>query len=73
VRSGLFARGISYDEKPFLPHITLSRIKRGADLRDRVKKFNRQIINVNTLVLFSSRPSDEVPRYEKLFEFPLKT
>ncbi len=73
VRDEFTTRGIIFDEKPFLPHVTLSRIKRGGDLRDRIKKFNRQVIPVSQLVLFSTRPSDEVPRYSKLFEFPLKT
>lgn len=71
VRAEFTNRNISFDPKPFMPHITLSRFRRGANLRDRMKKFNRQVIDVSQIVLFSTRPSDEVPRYQKLAEFPL--
>ena len=72
LRTEFSVRNVPFDQKPFMPHITLSRFRRGMDVRDRMKKFNRQIISVSNLVLFSTRPSDVVPRYSRLVEFPLK-
>lgn len=69
VRNELTFQNIPFDPKPFLPHVTLSRIKKGIDLRHRIKRFNRQLIEVKSIVLFATRPSDEVPRYEKLSQF----
>ena len=65
--------GWESERRPYVPHITLARVKRGrsSDLRlDRTPLTGRPL-TVESFVLYESRHSPTGPRYVQLLEIPL--
>lgn len=69
--------GIPVEEREYHGHVTLGRVKEGADggpARDFLRKTLPPflgIVPVDRLVLFQSRPTSQGPLYVRLGEFPL--
>jgi RNA 2',3'-cyclic 3'-phosphodiesterase len=66
--------GFAADDKPFSPHLTVSRIQPPADLRQTlaaVPPFNGRI-RVDGVVLFRSHLGSGPPRYERMETFALE-
>lgn len=80
VRDALTARKLPFDEKPFQPHITLARIREGAD-RDDARavftalaraRFAPMRFAVNGLLLLESDLTPKGPRYTPRAAVPLE-
>ena len=65
VREGLTQRNLSYDEKPFVPHISLLKHGNAKALSD-VEAINRRFI-VESITLYNSELTENGPIYTPLF------
>lgn len=65
--------GLGQEERPFRPHVTLSRIRPPADVRSLIDSTPRLDVSstVDELVVLRSHLGGGVPRYEPLERFPL--
>ena len=66
------AAGLAAEDRPFAPHLTLSRIRPELDVRTDVASYNPVPLQwtVPGLVLFESHPARGGARYEPVDEFP---
>lgn len=75
VREALAARGVACDDKPFVPHLTVARVKCGRrDIEPWLASMAATrwpATLVREFVLFESRPDRAGPVYGKLAVFPL--
>lgn len=63
--------GINLEEKEFIPHLTVARLKKSANLSDILSKFRHQEfceIRVEKIELYYSDLSGESPRYHSMFQ-----
>lgn len=71
LRAVISGQGLSVDDKPFIPHLTLARFKRPADLREVAPLPPGAPWHVDAVGMFSSRPGDGAPIYERISSYPL--
>ncbi len=81
LRDQLRKAGFFEEEKDFMPHLTLGRIKRKLNLKEKTlleailkkyENFNFGKLKAEKIALFESKLSPSGPTYFKLEEFPLK-
>lgn len=77
VGSALAGTGLSPETRPYLPHVTLARIARGADgasieaLIDANEEAGFGRFDVNEFILYDTAPADSGVRYRRLNAYPL--
>jgi 2'-5' RNA ligase len=76
IEDSLFSIGIPKDERPFSPHVTLSRFKFSpihglGKIIDEYKNFDFGTYEVREFFLFKSELREPSPIYTKLYSFPL--
>lgn len=70
LRARLEAAGLPFDPKPFVPHLTLARLKVPSDLRGLASPPPRDF-PADRLVLYASRRDPDGARYEEVRSVPL--
>lgn len=77
VSTGLNAEGISFEDRPFRPHLTLGRVKQITDtetletLISRYSSIEIQVQQVNELILYESILQPEGPVYKPMGKYRL--
>jgi len=73
VESAVNTTGVASEDRPFRPHLTLSRIRPPADVRDLISSVSPTGVTmpVDRVVLMSSRRQERETRYEQVESFDL--
>ena len=73
IREGLKAKGLPFDTKPFIPHLTLGRLRKRQNLTEIAAKIKIKSAKFvfKELILFESKTFTEGPEYRKINTFPL--
>ena len=75
VSKALFLEGIPEEKKPFVPHITISRFRKPADLKNIMVRFGNEKFTdevCKRLIFFKSELTSGGPHYEIIKEIQLK-
>jgi 2'-5' RNA ligase len=73
LREALRGARVPFDEKPFMPHLTLARFKEPVDLgRAAFPELEPVVFRVGAISLFQSLPAPQGTRYELLGRVPLE-
>lgn len=74
VKAAVRRVGLPAEDRPYVPHLTLSRIRPPRDVRQLLERAPpiSERLQVNAVILFRSHPGSRHPRYEELERFSLR-